>query len=110
MTDSLGYIIELSPRAFPPATASMPLKAVMPIDTFLSWVRRLFNAEYELLLQMIARYFAFGHETPEQRHVLAHTAVGLMFRGHQAAVPAARGAAGGPKQTWWRQWQPRYAG
>jgi Ferritin-like len=39
----------------------------------------LFNAVYELLLQMIARYFAFGHETPEQRHMLAHTAVELMF-------------------------------
>jgi len=39
----------------------------------------LFNAAYELLLQMIARYFAFGHETPEQRQVLAHTAVDLMF-------------------------------
>jgi Ferritin-like len=39
----------------------------------------LFNAVYELLLQMIARYFAFGHETPEQRHVLANTAVCLMF-------------------------------
>jgi hypothetical protein len=39
----------------------------------------LFNAVYELLLQMIARYFAFGHETPEQRQVLAQTAVGLMF-------------------------------
>ncbi len=40
----------------------------------------LFNAVYELILQMIARYFAFGHETPAQRQVLAHTAVGLMFR------------------------------
>jgi hypothetical protein len=40
----------------------------------------LFNAVYELLLQMIARYFAFGHETPAQRQVLAHTAVGLMFQ------------------------------
>ena len=39
----------------------------------------LFNAVYELLLQIIARYFAFGHETPGQRLVLAHTAVGLMF-------------------------------
>jgi len=39
----------------------------------------LFNATYELVLQMIARYFAFGHETPEQRQVLAHAAVGLMF-------------------------------
>lgn len=39
----------------------------------------LFNSVNELLLQMIARYFAFGHETPEQRQVLASTAVGLMF-------------------------------
>ena len=39
----------------------------------------LFNAVYELLLQMIARYFAFGHETPQQRQVLASTSVGLMF-------------------------------
>ncbi len=39
----------------------------------------LFNGVNELLLQMIARYFAFGHETPEQREVLASTAVGLMF-------------------------------
>ena len=39
----------------------------------------LFNATYELMLQMIARYFAFGHETPEQRQVLANVAVGLMF-------------------------------
>jgi len=40
----------------------------------------LFNAVYELELQMIARYFAFGTETPPQRQVLAHTAVGLMFQ------------------------------
>jgi len=39
----------------------------------------LFNAVYELVLQMIARYFAFGHETPGQRQVLAHAAVDLMF-------------------------------
>jgi hypothetical protein len=39
----------------------------------------LFNAVYELLLQMIARYFAFGHETPGQRRVLARAAVDLMF-------------------------------
>jgi Ferritin-like len=38
------------------------------------------NAVYELLLQLIARYFAFGHETSEQRQMLAHTAVGLMYR------------------------------
>ena len=40
----------------------------------------LFNAVYELLLQMIARYFAFGHETPGQRQVLAGAAVGLMLQ------------------------------
>jgi hypothetical protein len=39
----------------------------------------LFNAVYELLLQMIARYFAFGHETDEQRAILADVAVMLMF-------------------------------
>ncbi|HUB76565.1 MAG TPA: ferritin-like domain-containing protein [Solirubrobacteraceae bacterium] len=39
----------------------------------------LFNAVYELLLQMIARYFAFGHETPQQRAILARAAVALMF-------------------------------
>jgi hypothetical protein len=31
-----------------------------------------FNAAYEVVLQMIARYFAFGHETPERRQILAH--------------------------------------
>ena len=39
----------------------------------------LFNAVYELILQMIARYFAFGHESTEQRAVLADTSVDLMF-------------------------------
>ncbi len=39
----------------------------------------LFNATYELILQMIVRYFAFGHETSAQRQVLANAAVDLMF-------------------------------
>jgi hypothetical protein len=43
-------------------------------------VSDLFNAVYELLLQMIARWFAFGHENAEQRTVLADSAVDLMFR------------------------------
>ena len=38
-----------------------------------------FNAVYDVLLQMIARYFAFGHETDEQRHVLADVGITLMF-------------------------------
>jgi hypothetical protein len=33
-----------------------------------------------LARQMIARYFAFGHETPEQGQVLAQAAVGLMLQ------------------------------
>lgn len=39
----------------------------------------LFNVVYDLLLQMIVRYFAFGHETAEQLQVLAHASVSLMF-------------------------------
>ena len=39
----------------------------------------LFNAVYELLLQMTARYFAFGSESAEQRATLADGAVHLMF-------------------------------
>lgn len=39
----------------------------------------LFNVVYDLLLQMIVRYFAFGHETAEQLQALAHASVSLMF-------------------------------
>ena len=56
----------------------------------------LFNAVYELLLQLIARYFAFGHETSR-----AAPGAGAHRRrpdvpGHQAARAAARPPAGGP--------------
>ncbi|MDQ4097444.1 MAG: hypothetical protein M3144_06215 [Actinomycetota bacterium] len=34
---------------------------------------------YDLMLQMIMRYFAFGHETDEQLQTLAHASVWLMF-------------------------------
>jgi hypothetical protein len=40
----------------------------------------LFNAAYELLLQVIARYFAFGHESAEERNTLAGVAIALMVR------------------------------
>jgi hypothetical protein len=40
----------------------------------------IFNAVYDLILQMIARFFAFGHETPEQQRVLATSGVVLMFQ------------------------------
>lgn len=42
-------------------------------------VSDLFNVTYDLVLQMIVRYFAFGHETDDQLHVLAHASVSLMF-------------------------------
>jgi hypothetical protein len=42
-------------------------------------VTDLFDTIYDLILQLIVRYFAFGEETDEQLGVLADTAVGLMF-------------------------------
>jgi hypothetical protein len=54
---------------------------------------RPFQRLVRALLQMIARYFAFGHETPEQRKILAHAAVGLVFQAvsHSACcLPACR--------------------
>jgi len=53
--------------------------AVYITDPATAAVSDLFNATYDLLLQVIARYFAFGHETSEQRGILAHAAVGMMF-------------------------------
>ena len=44
-------------------------------------VSDLFNVLYDLILQMLCRFFAFGHETDEQSNQLAHAAVGLMFSG-----------------------------
>ena len=39
----------------------------------------LLNVSYEVLLQLLSRYFAHTDETPEQLQVLADVAVGLMF-------------------------------
>jgi hypothetical protein len=39
----------------------------------------LLNVCYEVLLQLLSRYFAHADETPEQLRVLADVAVGLMF-------------------------------
>jgi hypothetical protein len=70
--------------AYPVAAAGMrPVEGVEPdvyiTDPATGACSDLFNAVYELVLQMIARYFAFGHETPGQRQALARAAVGLMF-------------------------------
>jgi hypothetical protein len=39
----------------------------------------LLNVCYEVLLQLLSRYFAHTDETPEQLEVLGNVAVGLMF-------------------------------
>ena len=42
-------------------------------------VSDLFNVINDLILQMVCRFFAFGHESEEQLGTLADAAVGLMF-------------------------------
>jgi hypothetical protein len=53
--------------------------AVYITDMVTAEISDLFNISYDLLLQMIARYFAFGEETDEQLKVLADSSVRLMF-------------------------------
>ena len=48
-------------------------------DPFTLRVADLLNAVYEVLLQILARYFAHTDETSEQLAVLADVAVGLMY-------------------------------
>ncbi len=48
-------------------------------DPVTAAVSDLFNVVNDLILQMVCRYFAFGHETNEQLGTLADAAVGLMF-------------------------------
>jgi hypothetical protein len=48
-------------------------------DPFANRVTDLLNAAYEVLLQVLARYFAHTEETEEQLATLADVAVGLMY-------------------------------
>ena len=48
-------------------------------DPMTADVSDLFNVIYDLLLQMLCRYFAFGHETDAQQRLLADVTVGMMF-------------------------------
>jgi Ferritin-like len=48
-------------------------------DAFTARCTDLLNAVYEVLLQMLSRYFAHTDETEEQLAVLADVAVGLMY-------------------------------
>ncbi len=50
-------------------------------DPFTARAMDLFNAVYEIVLQLLSRYFAHTDETPEQLSVLADVAVTLMFAG-----------------------------
>lgn len=61
------------------AVEGEPLSGPLITDPTTAAVSDLFNVVNDLILQMICRYFAFGHETKEQLGVLAHAAVGLMF-------------------------------
>lgn len=48
-------------------------------DPVTAEVSDLFNVVNDLVLQILCRYFAFGHESGDQRSVLAGVAVHLMF-------------------------------
>lgn len=65
------------------AAAVRPAEGVEPdvwvTDRVTAGVSDVFNVTYDLLLQIIVRYFAFGHETDEQLQLLAHASVSLMF-------------------------------
>jgi hypothetical protein len=61
------------------AVEGEPMTGPRITDPTTAAVSDLFNVVNDLILQMLCRYFAFGHETDEQSEALAHTAVGLMF-------------------------------
>lgn len=56
-----------------------PLTGPLITDPTTAAVSDLFNVVNDLILQIVCRYFAFGHESDEQLGVLADAAVGLMF-------------------------------
>jgi hypothetical protein len=58
-----------------------PTGVVVPLITEPGTIRAmdLLNVSYEVLLQLLSRYFAHADETEEQLQVLADVAVGLMF-------------------------------
>ena len=74
----------------------------------------LLNVAYEVLLQLLSRYFAHTDETPEQLGVLADVSVGLMYTAikplgtvvttlpigpHLRASPPARGSSSSTRST-----------
>jgi hypothetical protein len=67
----------VAPGAVRPADGVMP--DITITDPLTAAVTDLFNVVYDLILQMIVRYFAFGEESDDQLRELANAAVGLMF-------------------------------
>jgi hypothetical protein len=60
-----------------PPASGVPVTLIS--ESFPTRATDLLNASYEVLLQLLSRYFANSGETPEQLAVLADVAVGLMF-------------------------------
>ena len=56
----------------------------------------LLNVAYEVLLQLLSRYFAHTDETPEQLEVLADVSVGLMYTAIKPLGHRRHDAAGRP--------------
>lgn len=61
------------------AVEGEPLAGPLITDPTTAAVSDLFNVVNDLILQMVCRFFAFGHESSEQLATLADAAVGLMF-------------------------------
>jgi hypothetical protein len=59
----------------PSDTSEIPLIS----DPITAGVSELFNASYEVLLQMLMRYFIHGKETEDELRTLSSTAVNAMF-------------------------------
>ena len=76
-----------TPASSPPGRSSRPTSgrrrpaSPMPLITDPGTTRwmDLLNVVYEVLLQLLSRYFAHTDETPEQLKVLADVSVGLMY-------------------------------
>src|SRR4029079_9101103 len=70
----------------------------MPIITDPGTIRcmDLLNVTYEVLLQLLSRYFAHTDETPEQLQVLADVSVGLMYTAIKPLVAAVTSLPIGP--------------
>lgn len=61
------------------AVEGEPLSGPLITDPRTAAVSDLFNVINDLILQIVCRYFAFGHESEKELAVLADAAVGLMF-------------------------------